>query len=822
MECKKGFEMVQGIECIEGEWIYQTPICTAKDCGDIPQGFLSSGNASDTTFPNIAKYTCDEGHEYFSGKTELSCLASGQWETDVLACQPKDCGLPPPGISSTVTVNGGTTFPNTASYNCDDGHYIDGGKIEISCLASGKWETDVLVCEAKDCGAVPPGNFSTGTAASGTTYPNKADYTCNEGHEEASGDFSIKCLASGQWDVANILVCQAKDCGAVPPGNFSTGTAASGTTYPNKAEYTCNEGHEEASGDISIKCLASGQWDVANILVCQAKDCGDLPPGTLSTGKGNGRSTFPNTANYTCDEGHERVSGKTEISCLASGQWETGVLVCKAKDCGPHPQGILSMVTDLEVGTTYPNIASYTCKEGHERASGQTSIRCLESGQWESDVLVCEPKDCGDLPQGTFSSGIANGGSTFSYTATYTCYEGHPPLSGKAEISCLASGLWETDILRCHTKDCGAVPPGNFSTGTAASGTTYPNKADYTCNEGHEEASGDISIKCLASGQWDVANILVCQAKDCGAVPPGNFSTGTAASGTTYPNKAEYTCNEGHEEASGDISIKCLASGQWDVANILVCQAKDCGAVPPGNFSTGTAASGTTYPNKADYTCNEGHEEASGDISIKCLASGQWDVANILVCQAKDCGDLPPGTLSTGKGNGRSTFPNTANYTCDEGHERVSGKTEISCLASGQWETGVLVCKAKDCGPHPQECKYYIINDAYLAFDDDLYMDEDGSTQAQCDKDCQEDAKCTVGVLEEDVCYLFRKPVIFYSYDLDFNQCIATCIQMDECLLLDHLASDICYIYNDTPKNDQSGLEIIDESNGDKIVEKIC
>ncbi|ESO98557.1 hypothetical protein LOTGIDRAFT_174153 [Lottia gigantea] len=39
MECKKGFEMVQGLECIEGEWIYQTPICKpteAKDCGSKP------------------------------------------------------------------------------------------------------------------------------------------------------------------------------------------------------------------------------------------------------------------------------------------------------------------------------------------------------------------------------------------------------------------------------------------------------------------------------------------------------------------------------------------------------------------------------------------------------------------------------------------------------------------------------------------------------------------------------------------------------------------------------------------------------------------
>ncbi|ESO92235.1 hypothetical protein LOTGIDRAFT_233236 [Lottia gigantea] len=153
----------------------------------------------------------------------------------------------------------------------------------------------------------------------------------------------------------------------------------------------------------------------------------------------------------------------------------------------------------------------------------------------------------------------------------------------------------------------------------------------------------------------------------------------------------------------GKLKCNCLPGTSGEDCTI------DCGAVPPGNFSTGTAASGTTFPNEADYTCNEGYEVASGDFSIKCLASGQWDVANILVCQAKDCGPPPEGTLSTGTVNGDSTFPNNATYTCDEGNERLSGKTVISCLASGRWETDILVCQpSKKCESLPIDVVFVV------------------------------------------------------------------------------------------------------------------
>ncbi|ESO92264.1 hypothetical protein LOTGIDRAFT_162917 [Lottia gigantea] len=69
-----------------------------------------------------------------------------------------------------------------------------------------------------------------------------------------------------------------------------------------------------------------------------------------------------------------------------------------AKDCGPPPHGISSGFNENNLDTTYPHFVSYSCMLGYERASGQTSIQCQESGQWESDILICKPKPCGNTP----------------------------------------------------------------------------------------------------------------------------------------------------------------------------------------------------------------------------------------------------------------------------------------------------------------------------------------------------------------------------------------------------------------------------------------
>ncbi|ESO93807.1 hypothetical protein LOTGIDRAFT_153277 [Lottia gigantea] len=87
-----------------------------------------------------------------------------------------------------------------------------------------------------------------------------------------------------------------------------------------------------------------------------AKECGPLPQGNSSKGTVNGSTLFPNTASYTCDEGHEPVSGEPEISCLASGKWETDVLVCQlTKDCGSEPLDLVSVVD----GSSSVNSESY-------------------------------------------------------------------------------------------------------------------------------------------------------------------------------------------------------------------------------------------------------------------------------------------------------------------------------------------------------------------------------------------------------------------------------------------------------------------------------
>ncbi|ESO98449.1 hypothetical protein LOTGIDRAFT_159256 [Lottia gigantea] len=319
---------------------------------------------------------------------------------------------------------------------------------------------------------------------------------------------------------------------------------------------------------------------------------------------------------------------------------------------------------------------------------------CTPNCEGTSCETVCGPVTSFVIPNIQLEQ--CTGNNKYQDTCSFICNDGYDK-SGVAISTCGADGIWTVPDIACPPKDCGNPPPGTGSTGIASSGTTYTQTADYTCNKGYVMQSGNLQISCLVTGKWDIANILVCEFKDCGAVlpsVPSAMSSGTASSGTTYKSLADYTCNTGYERQSGNIQLECLDTGKWDVANILVCEAKDCGDPPPGTESTGTASSGTTYTDTADYICNEGFVRQSGNSQIECLDTGKWDIANILVCEPKDCGVPPPGTASTGTASSGTTYTKTASYSCNPRTTRLRGAALIQCLATGNWDvSNLLYCQ---------------------------------------------------------------------------------------------------------------------------------
>ncbi|XP_045184352.2 sushi, von Willebrand factor type A, EGF and pentraxin domain-containing protein 1-like [Mercenaria mercenaria] len=198
--CDAGYQTsISTINCTgSGSW--ENTTCDPISCGNPTS--IANGNIvlnSGTLFQNTATVTCDTGYQ--ESLNVISCTASGSWGT--VTCDPISCGVPATIANGIITLNGGTTYQDTASATCDTG-FVENTST-IRCTASGSWDT--VTCDLISCGSPP--SIANGNIAlnSGTIYLDTASVTCNANFHASSS--TITCTASGSWETAS---CNPDDC----------------------------------------------------------------------------------------------------------------------------------------------------------------------------------------------------------------------------------------------------------------------------------------------------------------------------------------------------------------------------------------------------------------------------------------------------------------------------------------------------------------------------------------------------------------------------------------------------------------------------------
>ena len=139
-----------------------------------------------------------------------------------------------------------------------------------------------------------------------------------------------------------------------------------------------------------------------------AVDCGALMNPTNGQVDTSSGTTFVDRATYTCNIGHNRV-GTSSRTCLASGMWSSVQPTCKGKikpfrelhytifhwtvvDCGALEDPTHGKVVILQ-GTTFGQSAVYSCNEGYKYAlNGNARRTCTATGQWSGSTLSCDRK----------------------------------------------------------------------------------------------------------------------------------------------------------------------------------------------------------------------------------------------------------------------------------------------------------------------------------------------------------------------------------------------------------------------------------------------
>ncbi|KAL4228764.1 hypothetical protein ACF0H5_011806 [Mactra antiquata] len=684
--CGTGYNLTGGDNVrfcdASGNWTGTAPTCVIVDCGE-PTAAVNGGvNYTSTEYDSWLEYVCDVGYN-IDVATNASCLDTGSWSADAPNCTIVDCGR------FQTPINGGTNYTTTTylsqiDYYCDTGYELFGSTSAL-CQASETWSDSPPNCTIVDC-FEPTGPLNGGVNFTITTYLTTIDYYCDIGYELISGNDTDVCDAFGNW-INGPPNCTIVDC-ASPEVPFNGGTNHTSTTYLSQADYYCNTGYE-LSGATSASCQASGFWS-DGAPNCTIVDC-ESPNTPVNGGTNYSTTTYLSQADYYCDTGYD-LSGPTYALCEESSSWNASTPTCTIVDCGNVTAPVDGFI--FATGTVYSSVVSYTCDTGYDLTGGDNVRFCDASGNWTGTAPTCVIVDCNSLSAPTDGSVNTENGTTYGFTAIYSCVTGYNMTGGDVERTCELDGNWTGIAPQCLIVDCDIpVTPSNGAVNFTT--TTYGSFIEYSCIVGHH-LNGSYNATCEESGSWSSGSDLSCNIAECGAIATTIVNGTVNQTGTQYGDTSIYLCDNEYMIEPGILAmiINCTADGNWD-GDVPSCVEIDCDELPkPLNGQVNTDL-GTGYLDVASYTCDEGYVLSGRNIR-SCELDALWDGSEP-VCNLIDCGNLTDPSDGTVIMSG-TTYLHTAVYTCSQGHEIVNGSESRTCIEDDIWNGTQPNCERKDCG----------------------------------------------------------------------------------------------------------------------------
>uniref|UniRef100_A0A8D2QC34 Beta-2-glycoprotein 1 n=1 Tax=Zonotrichia albicollis TaxID=44394 RepID=A0A8D2QC34_ZONAL len=145
---------------------------------------------------------------------------------------------------------------------------------------------------------------------------------------------------------------------------------------------------------------------------------------------------------YTCRPGFMPNSGQRKYKCLPTGKWAFNTLLCLPRRCPPPPplQNGKMEFEELQ----YQSTVTFSCDPGYNLVGSRTS-QCMADGKWTGTFPQCQPVTC------PTPIGIENGFIEFAVRRTYHynesvsfgCQSGFV-MEGPKHSRCESSGNWST------------------------------------------------------------------------------------------------------------------------------------------------------------------------------------------------------------------------------------------------------------------------------------------------------------------------------------------------------------------------------------------
>ncbi len=725
-ECKDGYND-------EGN---QGFACSAISCNPIDQpanGTLDCVGSN--YYGDICRVNCGNGYN-LNGPIERTCQANGLWSGNDNSCVPANCGEVIIENGTMTCPAGGTTYPNTCTVSCNNGHNLAGVN-SLMCTANGTWGNTAPTCNPVSCLAtnLPAPPFGSKQCPNGSTFGNSCTFTCQEGYT-LSNDTPITCYADGNWS-ASAPSCIPASCptlSAISDGTISlsddTGTFGDSASYTCDTGYhlevtTCTTGEPNDAGVTEETCIvtepavwtrdcqANGTWSNQDAS-CQPDLCGALE--TVTNGSAwscSDDNRFESTCSITCTTGYD-LSGEGSLTCGVDG-WSGSPPTCAPKDCGvlESPSNGNKVCSN---STTYGSECSFSCDNGYALSNSST-VTCRDDGTWSDDPPTCIPASCPTLSAVTNGDVTLTGASgTFGVEADYTCDTGYhleittctdsndgetceTTLPNSWSRLCGADGNWSNQAATCMPDSCAALPQvDNATAWDCTNNDLFGSQCSLTCLLGHDP-SGNATRSCGADG-WS-GDAPTCTPKDCQAVTaPDHGFVELGELGSLYGGTATYSCALGYKLiAYNGVSVgaattesACTSNGVWSPA-APTCAVQTCtelATLTNGTLSYADPDNTTHVDAEATFACEDGYHLEAGDQSpsnwtIECDGTtdgndGQWSGA-AATCEPNVCGALNPVDNGTWDCDlGENIFGETCNIVCDPGYEQVAGSPSRSCV----------------------------------------------------------------------------------------------------------------------------------------------
>ncbi|XP_071482925.1 scavenger receptor cysteine-rich domain-containing protein DMBT1-like [Diadema antillarum] len=322
-----------------------------------------------------------------------------------------------------------------------------------------------------------------------------------------------------------------------------------------------------------------------------------------------------------CEEGY-RVQGPSDISCLETGEWDTlppqcEQLVRRCPAVNAPLRGNLTCTEDRVIGS----VCTLQCEQGY-RVRGPSNIFCLETGQWDTMLPHCNRIRCPPLEQpahGELMCPSGNMRNVFDAVCTVVCDEGYTRQGQRNSVRCLETGQWDSTV-ECEIERCDVLPPLPLGSMKCTQDNVFGSTCVFACDDGFQ-LNGPSSRECDAFGSWSQYQ-PVCEAVRCPPVLPPSFGMMTCTNGAGLGSVCTSRCGFGHRLIGTNVT-ECVAEGRWtnDLPNCTVITCPPLEEIPTNGQLACTM--GGLYGSLCKYTCDRGFTVHPPAASLRqCLADG--------------------------------------------------------------------------------------------------------------------------------------------------------------------------------------------------------